>query len=220
MLLHKFSQHSSPWSRLSGDAWNPSVGVGAPCGPWSSGVGPPFSTRSSCASGVCVPWSSGSRRRTVQHAELGTPSSRRRVLRVFSGAWLMWSASVGRGPLRTLRVFSGAWLMWSASVGRGPFTHAARLRDGFSSGPGAAAHCAWWPRALGALLGPAARCACPGFATVLHKVVWTDWIGMVRTVWMCVRQARPNLFGCGSGSRASGCRVFHQLVQRRFSGVT
>ena len=22
MLLHKFSQHSSPWSRLSGDAWN------------------------------------------------------------------------------------------------------------------------------------------------------------------------------------------------------
>ena len=133
MLLHKFSQHSSPWSRLSGDAWNPSVGVGAPCGPWSSGVGPPFSTRSSCASGVCVPWSSGSRRRTVQHAEPGTPSSRRRVLRVFSGAWLMWSASVGRGPLRTLRVFSGAWLMWSASVGRGPFTHAAM---GSRRGPG------------------------------------------------------------------------------------
>jgi len=33
--------------------------------------------------------------------------------------------------------------------------------------------------------------------------------------WMCVRQARPNLFGCGSGSPASRCRVFYQLVQRR-----
>jgi hypothetical protein len=33
-------------------------------------------------------------------------------------------------------------------------------------------------------------------------------IGMVRTVWMCVRQARPNLFGGGSGAPASRCRVF------------
>ena len=53
---------------------------------------------------------------------------------------------------------------------------------------------------------PAARCACPGFASITHKVARTGWHG--QDSLDVVRQARPNLFGCGSGSPASHCRVF------------